>query len=262
MGRLSEHRWSAPLGRVVVSAYCRAYDIALDDYVVPDAASWDSFDSFFTRSLREGARAVEGGDDTLVSPADGRLDSIGPVDRDATFLVKGRPYRVGELVGSDEEAKRYEGGAGCVIYLSPRDYHRVHTPVSGKLTAIRSLPGDYYPVNSLGIDHVKNLFAINRRVAITIDESPDFGRVSLVMVAAMIVGRITARGVDARDVPLGEHALSESISKGEELGVFHLGSTVVMFFEPRREFDWLVREGPVRMGQGLARILKKKKGRP
>ena len=253
MGALADHAWAAPLGRAVVGLYSRAYDI--DTSECRKTEGWRSFDEFFTRELRGGARPLEGDDRVLVSPADGRVDSMGPISSSSTFLVKGRPYRVDELVGDATEARRYEGGAGCVVYLSPRDYHRVHSPVRGKITEIRSLPGDYYPVNAIGIDHVKDLFAINRRVAICIDTPDDvgLGRVTVVMVAAIVVGRISVTGIDAQDVPLGLHRMSPGleIERGDELGIFHLGSTAVVFVEPQAAGRWLASEGPIQYGRGL-----------
>jgi len=172
------------------------------------------------------------------------------------FVVKGRPYRVDELVGDPAEAERYEGGAGCVVYLSPRDYHRVHSPVAGRIVTVRSMLGDYYPVNAIGVRHVDNLFVRNRRVAIVIDTPKEsgLGRVTVVMVAAMVVGRITVSGLDARDVPEGVHAYEPplEVARGEEIGIFRLGSTAVLFFEPGVVDRWLVEEGPVRFGQPLA----------
>ena len=129
-----------------------------------------------------------------------------------------------ELVGDPAEVARYEGGQFAIVYLSPRDYHRVHAPVAGEVTLVRSLPGDYFPVNSIGERHVDSLFSINRRVAIVID-TPTKGRVTVVMVGAMIVGRITVRAIDARDVPLGTHVLDPAlpVAAGAEIGMFHLG---------------------------------------
>ena len=119
------------------------------------------------------------------------------------------------------------------MYLSPRDYHRVHAPVAGRVTLVRSMPGDYFPVNSIGERHVDSLFSTNRRVAIAID-TPGHGRVTVVMVGAMIVGRITVCAIDARDVPLGEHVIDPAlpVARGDEIGMFHLGSTAVVFVEP------------------------------
>jgi phosphatidylserine decarboxylase len=253
MGRLADYAWPDTVGKAVVNLYCRAYDVDLDE--CRKASGFRSFDEFFTRELRDGARPAPNDPHTIISPADGRVDSIGPVDGRA-FLVKGRPYRVDELLGSEEEARRYEGGQGCVVYLSPRDYHRVHAPVAGEIAQIRSMPGDYYPVNAIGVRHVHNLFVRNRRVAIAIDTPKEsgLGRVTVVMVAAMVVGRITVTGIDSRDVPFGLHEVTPPVQakRGDEIGIFRLGSTAVVFFEPKVVSRWLVEEGPVRFGQPFA----------
>jgi phosphatidylserine decarboxylase len=250
MGRLADYTWPSRVGRTVVDIYCRAYDVELDE--CRKAAGFESFDEFFTRELRDGVRPMPEDRRVVVSPADGRVESMGPVDG-RTFMVKGRPYRVDELLGDADEARRFDGGAGCVVYLSPRDYHRVHAPVSGAITQVRSMPGDYYPVNAIGVRHVPNLFVRNRRVAITI-ESPDVGRVAVVMVAAIVVGRITVSGIEERDVPFGLHTFAppRAVSRGEEIGIFRLGSTAVVFFEPGARLGWAAPEGTIRYGQALA----------
>jgi phosphatidylserine decarboxylase len=183
---------------------------------------------------------------------------MGRIDESSTFIVKRRAYRVSDLVGDDDDARRYVGGAGCVVYLSPRDYHRVHSPVAGIIRVVRSMPGDYYPVNSIGLRHVKNLFVRNRRVAIAID-TPSLGRVTVVMVAAMVVGRITVSGIDERDVPMGTHLLDRPVAKGDEIGIFHLGSTAVVLLERGAFAEWKAPEGPTRMGVTLARAPASKK---
>jgi phosphatidylserine decarboxylase len=251
MGRLADYAWPDSVGKAVVNLYCRAYDVDLEE--CRKASGFGSFDEFFTRELRDGARPFPPDPGIVISPADGRVDSIGPIDGRA-FLVKGRPYRVDELLGDADEARRYEGGCGSVVYLSPRDYHRVHAPVSGEITVVRSMPGDYYPVNAIGVRHVHNLFVRNRRVAIAIDTHSSLGRVTVVMVAAMVVGRITVRGIDERDVPFGTITPAKPIrvERGEEIGIFRLGSTAVVFFEPGAVNRWLVEDGPVRFGQPFA----------
>ena len=263
IGRLADRRWSAPVGRAVVGLYTRMYDVQLDE--CHQNGGWSSFDAFFTRELREGARAVDSDPTAIVSPADGRIESMATIEADGTFPVKGRPYSVAELVGDEREAARFVGGQGCVVYLSPRDYHRVHAPVAGTIRRIRSMPGDYYPVNAIGMRHVANLFCRNRRVAIEIDgdaprgrttgESAPAPRVTVVMVVAMIVGRITTVGIEARDVPLGDHVFDPPLRVGrsDEIGIFHLGSTAVVLAEPRAGRQWVVKEGPVRYGQALLR---------
>jgi phosphatidylserine decarboxylase len=260
IGRLADSPWPAPVGRAIVGLYSRVYDIAFDECVDRrDSGGWPSFDAFFTRKLREGARAIDRDPRAVLSPADGRIESMARIEEGGQFLVKGRRYSVDELAGDSHEARRLLGGVGFVVYLSPRDYHRVHAPVSGQIRRIRSMPGDYFPVNAIGMRHVDNLFCRNRRVAIEIDADGGLGRVTVVMVVAMIVGRITAIGSDARDVPLGVHTYDPPlrVARGEELGVFHLGSTAVVLVEPsshRSEGQWLVSEGPVHYGQALFRF--------
>jgi phosphatidylserine decarboxylase len=143
-----------------------------------------------------------------------------------------------------------------VVYLSPRDYHRVHAPVSGVIRRIRSIPGDYYPVNTVGMRHIPRLFCRNRRVAIEIDSHDDCpGRVTVVMVVAMIVGRITTVGIDARDVPFGDHTFDPPlrVARGDEIGVFHLGSTTVVLVEEESAGERRAGVGPVLYGQALLR---------
>ncbi len=253
MGHLADVAWSPAVGRAVVALYSHMYDVSLDECA--DKGPWENFDAFFTRRLRDGVRPL--GDDprAVLSPADGRIASLGRVTRDGRLLVKGRPYSVDELVGDPAEAERFRGGGGFVVYLSPRDYHRVHAPVSGKVRRIRSMPGDYFPVNDIGLAHVPNLFCRNRRVAIEIDSDQGLGRVTVVMVVAIVVGRITVKGLHDRDVPLGDHAFDPPmpVARGEEIGVFHLGSTAVVFVEERAAGTWLTGEGPVRFGMPVVR---------
>jgi len=259
MGKLADHRWSPPVERAVVGLYSRFYDVDFDECV--QRSGYASFDEFFTRTLRPGARPVDTAREAIVSPADGRIDSMGPVHPDASFFVKGRPYRVAELLGDEEEARRYVGGQGCVIYLSPRDYHRVHAPVDGTISEIRSLPGDYFPVNAIGMSHVGNLFAINRRVVIPIDTGA-LGRVTVVMVAAIVVGRITVNVIDAHDVPHGTHVIDPPVrvARGDEIGIFHLGSTAVVFIEAGAKARWEVSAGALRFGERLATATTRENG--
>lgn len=253
VGQLADLRWSPLLGRAVVSVYSHMYDVSLDE--CEGRGPWVSFDAFFTRKLREGARKVGHDPRSVLSPADGRIASLSRVGKDGSFVVKGRPYSVDELVGDAAEAERFQGGAGFVVYLSPRDYHRVHAPVSGTVRRVRSMPGDYFPVNDIGLAHVPNLFCRNRRVAIEIDSDQGLGRVTVVMVAAIIVGRITVTGIDARDVPLGAQSFDPPVhvARGDEIGMFHLGSTAVVFVEERAAGHWLVTEGPVHYGEAVIR---------
>ncbi|MEZ4221897.1 MAG: archaetidylserine decarboxylase [Polyangiaceae bacterium] len=250
MGKLCESELSPRVSRIVERAYSRAYDVNMEE-VAARGGPYASFDEFFTRPLKPGARPVS--EDAVVSPADGRLESTGPVEPSGRIFVKGRPYEVGELLGSPTEAAPFAGGSFAVVYLSPRDYHRVHCPVDGDVGLVRGIPGDLFPVNSIGERHVPRLFVRNNRVVIYID-TPGLGRVALIMVGAIVVGRISVTLVPGPAVPAGDHALSPraSVARGDELGMFHLGSTAVMLLEPGLQ---IVRKtGPILYGQSLLRV--------
>jgi phosphatidylserine decarboxylase len=251
VGALCETRPPSALMQSVVRAYSAAYDVALDE-ADPAFAPYTSFDAFFTRKLREGMRPLDGGEETFVSPADGVLSAAGTVQAGGTMRVKGQDYTLGELLDDPAWARELEGGAYGVVYLSPRDYHRVHSPVSGKIVRVRGIEGDRFPVNRIGEQHVRRLFVKNRRVAIEI-ASETWGRVAVVLVGAMIVGRMTVVGVDQPDVQ-GEHRFSpaRALARGDELGAFHLGSTVV-FAVPKAPFAGFSRPtGKVLYGQAVA----------
>jgi phosphatidylserine decarboxylase len=251
VGRLCDKALPAGVSRAVVNLYVRAYRVDMDE-CVPQEGAYESFDQFFTRHLKAGQRAICPNEREIASPADGKIEAIGPVDLDGTLLVKKRLYKVDELVGDTEDAKRYAGGQFAIVYLSPRDYHRVHSPVAGNVVRIRSMPGDLFPVNSIGERHVPSLFSKNRRVAIVIDTEA-LGRVTVVMVGAIIVGRITVSAVPGPDVPLGDHAVGPfPVRKGEEIGVFHLGSTAIVFAERGAVAPFGRPTGPVLLGQSLS----------
>jgi phosphatidylserine decarboxylase len=249
VGRLCDQPLPPLVSRAVTGAYCQAYRVDIDEAEIPSDA-FPSFDAFFTRPLKPGMRTVSS--DALVSPSDGDLSSQGLIDPGARIFVKGQPYDVGELVGDPRDAARYAGGEFAVIYLAPRDYHRVHSPVDGEVTLIRGLPGDLYPVNRIGERHVPQLFVRNQRAAIVID-TPGFGRVTVVMVGATIVGRITVSVIDEPNVPVGTHPISpaRSVKRGDEIGIFHLGSTVVLLLEPGLAVSRSL--GTIRFGESLLR---------
>jgi phosphatidylserine decarboxylase len=249
VGRLVDAELPPAVSSAVVGLYARAYRVDLGE-AAPQTGAFSSFDAFFTRALRDGARPPCASPDVFVSPADGRVESLGPVEAGGRFLVKGKPYACADLVGDAEDAKRYEGGQFAVVYLSPRDYHRVHSPVAGTVRTVRSMIGDYFPVNSIGERHIQGLFARNRRVAILIDTEANH-RVTVVMVSAMIVGRVSVSGIDARDVPIGVHTLDPPLrlARGDEIGIFHLGSTAVVFVEPGASPTFSLPVGGVLVGQ-------------
>ena len=245
---MCDQRLPPAMSRLLTGAYCRAYRVDLEE--AAPAGPYPSFDAFFTRALKPGARRVSS--DALVSPADGELSALGRIDGGGRIFVKGQPYDVGELIGDPRDAARYAGGEFAVVYLAPRNYHRVHSPVDGQIGLVRALGGDLYPVNTIGEQHVSQLFIRNQRAAIVID-TQGLGRVTTVMVGAVIVGRITVSVLDGPEVPPGTHAISppRQVRKGDEIGIFHLGSTVVLLLEPGLSVSRAV--GPVRYGESLLR---------
>lgn len=244
VGRLCDQPLPGPVSALVQRVYCAAFSVDLSE--AKEAGPYPSFDAFFTRSLREGARPISTA--PVVSPADGMLSVSGDVDA-GHIRVKQQNYDVAELLGSGVDAARFVGGAFCVVYLSPRDYHRVHSPVDGTVSLVRGIGGDLYPVNSIGERHVSGLFVRNNRVVVFID-TPKLGRVAVVLVGATIVGRISVSMIPEPAVPAGDTVLPAlPLARGGELGMFHLGSTAVVLFE---RGSVLTREvGPVRMGEAL-----------
>jgi phosphatidylserine decarboxylase len=245
-----------------IGLYVRAYRVDLSECDVP-ARGFRSFNEFFSRPLRDGARPLEGEASTMLCPADGKLEDEGPIEPGARFLVKGKAYDVGELLGARERADRFDGGRFAVVYLSPRDYHRVHAPVTGRVARARHVGGTLFPVNRIGLDHVPNLFAKNERVAVH-QESELHGEVVTILVGAMVVGGIEVafdpsirsnqgRGGSAR----GEVRYDGvSLERGAELGRFLLGSTAIVLTTPAARLSPAIAPGTaVRMGQALYRTL-------
>jgi phosphatidylserine decarboxylase len=250
VGRLCDVRVPAPVSRLATSLYVRAYRVDLGDCEAIDGG-YTNFNQFFTRRLKPGTRPIASA--SVVSPADGRLEARGEVQENGRISVKGRPYQVGELIGDASDARRYAGGSFAVIYLSPSDYHRVHAPVDGRLTLVRSLAGDRYPVNSIGERHVPDLFVRNQRVALCID-TERLGRVTVVMVGAIIAGRITVTALGGGDDTLpGVYPIEgarSNVARGDEIGIFYLGSTAVLLLEPQVSLSRDL--GPIQYGQALS----------
>lgn len=230
VGRLCEQRLPSMVSALVSRSYSMAYHVQMGEAAAPHGC-YRSFDAFFTRTLREGVRPIA--TSKVVSPCDGQISAHGPIDEGSRLFVKGQPYDVADLVGSPGPSRDYVGGQFAVIYLSPKDYHRVHSPIDGRLLRIHATGGEYYPVNSLGERWVPQLLVQNRRVAFFMETLDGFP-ITLVMVGALIVGKITANALGDRDVEPGEHPLESAIQlqKGDELGAFHLGSTVVLLAAP------------------------------
>lgn len=258
MGRLADARLPRPVLDRMIATYVRAYRIDLAEAMAPEGG-WPTFDAFFTRHLVPGARPVDPSPDVLTSPCDGRVQSSGIIERGALLQAKGRPYSLADLLSDPSAAESFEGGRYVTLYLSPRDYHRVHFPVDGEVTGWSHVPGSLYTVAPRAASVVDGLFARNERLCTRIRGV--LGDVVLVMVGATGVGRISVSYCDAR-TNIGRSFGSATLTpplpcrKGDELGAFHLGSTVILILSPGSWSDFVPRHGqPVRLGQPLYRAV-------
>ena len=243
------------VGRAAVDVYTRMFGVDLRE-VDPELFEhgFPTFDAFFTRTLRVGARHVDKDPDVLVSPCDGRLREISEIEERGIVVAKGHTYSLGELLADAELAERFRGGRQAVIYLHPRDYHRVHVPCSGLARSVSAVPGRLLPVTDASVAHEPRLFAVNERMIHVIET--DRGCVAVVMVAAFGVGHMSCAYHDLRPHPEQEVRVDFEpkpfLAKGEELGVFHLGSTVVLLSEPGfAPAQGLSAGGRVEFGQSL-----------
>ncbi|UGQ48282.1 archaetidylserine decarboxylase [Massilia endophytica] len=234
------------------------YDVNMDEAENPDIASYHSFNEFFTRALKPGARPLADAD--LVCPVDGRISQFGAIDDDQIFQAKGHKFSTTALVGGDRTlADQFQHGSFANLYLSPRDYHRIHMPCDGKLTRMIYIPGDLFSVNPTTARGIPGLFARNERVVCVFDTA--FGPFVMTLVGATIVGSMATvwHGVvnPPRQPQIAEWTYADKnivLKKGEELGRFLLGSTVVMLFpKDTLQFNpaWQP-AGPVRLGEMMA----------
>jgi phosphatidylserine decarboxylase len=235
-----------------------AFNINIHEAASSDLDDYENFNSFFTRALKDGARPIDRHGDALISPADGAVSQAGPITQQRIIQAKGSDYSASRLLGDSEEAKLYNNGAFTTIYLSPKDYHRVHMPIAGTLVSTRYIPGDLFSVNDKTAQALPGLFARNERLVCQFDS--ELGQFALVFVGAMLVagietvwggfetpGRGAVRNADfsGRDL---------YYDKGEEIGRFKFGSTVILLFQ-KDKIDWqdsFVPQAAVQMGEKIA----------
>lgn len=235
------------------------YDVNMDEAQDADIASYTSFNDFFTRALRPGARPLA--DAGYICPVDGRISQFGAIDDHQIFQAKGHHFTTTALVGGDAQlAARFRHGSFANLYLSPRDYHRIHMPCDGRLTRMIYVPGELFSVNPTTARGIPNLFARNERVVCVFEG--DDGPFVLTLVGATIVGSMATvwhgvvnppRGLAVREWTYEDGSVT--LKKGEEMGRFLLGSTVVMLFpqDSRLAFNpaWQP-GGAIRLGEVMA----------
>ena len=259
IGQLAQSEVPQWLLRAVIDRYVALYNVDLSEMKDP-IESFKTFDEFFGRELKPGARPIHPEADTVVSPVDGTVLNVGRVSEGRIDQIKGRSYALSELLGSIEDSTPYSEGHYVTIYLSPRDYHRIHSPVDGKITRYRYIPGRLFPVNSLGVDNIDRLFAVNERLTTHI--TGKLGDFALVKVGATNVGMISVTYHPIRTNTGLRTAYDEKlrrkkpVQRGEQVGRFHLGSTVVLISSRPNvlPLSHITPETPVRLGEPLMRV--------
>lgn len=257
-GKLADMDSTPAVKNRVVRWFIQRYGVNMDEALEPSPEAYPSFNAFFTRALKPGLRPVDESPSVMVSPVDGAISQLGSVTDDRVFQAKGQSFSLTELLGGhSDRAGPFADGEFATIYLSPKDYHRIHMPLAGTLREMTYVPGKLFSVNPTTAEQVPNLFARNERVACIFDT--DAGPMALVLVGAMIVGSMetTWAGVvapDGKGVSTSDYShLGTPIrfEKGEEMGRFRLGSTVVMVM-PKGSITWQddqVAGKTVRMGE-------------
>jgi phosphatidylserine decarboxylase len=246
---------SGGLTSALIRWFIKRYGVNMAEAANPLVESYSSFNDFFTRSLREGTRPLSKAD--FVCPVDGAISQFGKIDKDQIFQAKGHSYSTRALLGGDSElASRFDEGAFATLYLSPKDYHRIHMPCDGRLVRMIHVPGDLFSVNPTTARGVPGLFARNERVVCVFESA--YGTFTMVLVGATIVGSMATVWHGLVNPPRPDnvrdwHYKDKNIvlKRGDEMGRFLLGSTVVMTFERNRiQFnpDWSPTKG-IKMGE-------------
>ena len=241
----------------VISAFKVQYGIDMSIAEQQNALKFKSFNEFFTRSLKEGVREIDADATSIVSPADGAISQLGKIEEGEIFQAKGQSFSTANLIADPLLAEPFKNGQFATVYLSPKDYHRVHMPFAGTLTETLYVPGELFSVNQTTAENIPGLFARNERMVCLFDT--ELGRMAVVLVGAMIVAGIetvaTGKVKPSGRLEVNQHNLF--LEKGAELGRFYLGSTAVVLFEENK-MQWdaeFKANSAVEMGKALGHTL-------
>jgi phosphatidylserine decarboxylase len=241
----------------IIKHYCEIYKVNQYEIDYP-AAGFKSFDEFFTRKLKAGLHKIDSKTEAVVSPVDARIDEFGKINRYKIIQAKGIDYSLSELITS-AMADEFIDGSFITLYLSPADYHRIHSPVNGKIAGYFCIPGKLFPVKEIMVNGIEGLFSKNERVLTYIKNSK--GIFAVCKVGAMNVGRITLSYTDVetnrvfreKKEILYPNNKQPLVKKGQEIGIFHLGSTVILLFQKNVVKFASIKKGQrVRVGQKIA----------
>lgn len=252
-------RWSwRPWKNLLIGQIATRYKVDLQEAANPDIESYVHFNAFFTRRLKAGARPLDPDPSAILCPADGRISQAGAIESGRIFQAKGQDFSAAELLGNDLEATRYADGSFATVYLSPRDYHRVHMPLAGELISTLHVPGRLFSVAPAPVESIPRLFARNERLVCHFQG--EHGPFVVVMVGALLVSSVSTVWGDLEIPPYASRAMPRDyrgkgirLDRGAEMGRFNMGSTVIVLL-PRdgARFDaGLASEQVVRMGQRI-----------
>lgn len=250
--------------RLILSNFLRGYAVNMAEAAQPDPFAYRSFNDFFTRALRPDARPIAPAADVIVSPVDGTLSQCGAIRSDSLVQAKGRSYSLAELLANDASAvEAYRDGSFACIYLAPYNYHRIHMPCAARLRSTVYVPGDLFSVNAATVRAVPRVFARNERVICDFDTA--LGRMAVILVGALFVGSMETVHCGEINPPPRRHkspvriatGAGREFAKGDELGRFNMGSTVVLLLQrDRAQWDSALRpELKVKLGEAIGRIL-------
>ena len=259
-GWFAQQKWGA-VTHFVIKAFAKKYNVDMSEAKKENFSDYESFNQFFIRELKDDARKINENPTALCLPADGRVSQIGHIDDDRLLQAKGHFFSLSDLLAGDEElVNTFKNGEFATIYLSPRDYHRVHMPCDATLRKMIYVPGDLFSVNPFLAEHVPNLFARNERVICVFDTA--FGPMVQILVGATITASMSTVWAGVINPPRtgevkvwtyqGDNAIK--LTKGQEMGAFQLGSTVINLFPANSVTlaEHLEVDVPVRMGEILA----------
>ena len=259
-GWFAQQKWGA-VTHFVIKVFAKKYDVDMSEAKKENFSDYESFNQFFIRELKDDARKINENPTALCLPADGRVSQIGHIDDERLLQAKGHFFSLSDLLAGDEElVNTFKNGEFATIYLSPRDYHRVHMPCDATLRKMIYVPGDLFSVNPFLAEHVPNLFARNERVICVFDTA--FGPMVQILVGATITASMSTVWAGVINPPRtgevkvwtyqGDSAIK--LTKGQEMGAFQLGSTVINLFPANSVTlaEHLEVDVPVRMGEILA----------
>ena len=245
--------------QTLINAVVRNFDVDLNEAAEPDARAYPTFNAFFTRALKPGARDAHPDSDVLLMPADGHISQCGPIEDGRIFQAKGQSFTAAELLGDDAAAEPFRNGLFATVYLSPRDYHRVHMPWGGTLRETVHVPGRLFSVGTDAVASVPRLFARNERLVCHFDT--EFGPMCLVMVGALLVSGVETVWSGVEIPAYGDRITRKdwrdkgvTLERFAEMARFNYGSTVIVLLPPGvAALAPLRAEQPVRLGEPLAR---------